>query len=237
MTDLSALSPETGKSHQILSGLWLQSSWWPLTGVMLTHSLYNRQNHLWGDSYDLCNSTKKQFSSTSGHHPTRKTMSPERSGGSPPVCASSIKNKYTFPNPMWLEQAKLHAISGNMPWATLSLIYSCLSKLLRLHSYRSFPCKSDIILTKYFLWAMKVCSWSRKCVTATESTIYGWILNISKQCRHPTCKYKWSISLRHSADGSLHTLHLDTCSTARQLALAHQVCLQGLPFYQICWCW
>lgn len=117
---------------------------------------------------------------------------------------------------MWLEQAKLHAISGNTPWATLSLIYSCLSKLLRLQSYRSSPFKSDISVTEYFLWALKVCSWSRKCVTATESTIYGWILNVSKQFRHPTCKYNWSISLRYSADGLLHTFAFKQCSTTLQ---------------------
>lgn len=105
-------------------------------------------------------------------------MSPESSGKSPPVCTSSIKNTNIFPNPMWLEWAKLHAISGNMPWATLSLIYSCLSKLLRLQSYRSLPFKSNIIVTECFLWALKVCSWSRKWATTTESTIYGWILNI-----------------------------------------------------------
>lgn len=145
-------------------------------------------------------------------------MSPESSGRSPPVCTSNNKNKNAFPNPMWLEQAKLHAISGNMPWATLSLIYSCLSKLLRLQSYRSFPFKSDIIVTEYFLWALKVCSWSRKRVTTTESTIYGWILNISKQCRHATCKYNWGISLRHSADCLLHTFaikHLQYSTLAK----------------------
>lgn len=139
---------------------------------------------------------------------------------------------------MWLEQAKLHAISGNMPWATLSLIYSCLSKLLRLQGYRSFPFKSDIIVTEYFLWALKFCSWSRKCVTATESKIYGWILKISKQCRHPTCKYKWSISLRHSADGLLHTFaltHLQHSTPAG--SKSHQVHLQVLPLHQTCWCW
>lgn len=165
-------------------------------------------------------------------------MSPERSGRSPPVCTFSIKNKNIFPNPMWLEQAKLHTISGNMPWATLSLIYSCLSKLLRLQSYRSFPFKSDIIVTEYFLWALKVCSWSTKCVTSIKSTIYGWILNVSKQCRHPTCKYNWSINLRHSADALLHTFalqHLQYSTPAS--SKSHQVCLQGLSLYQTCWCW
>lgn len=155
------------------------------------------------------------------------------------LCAlPALKTQTHFLNPMWLERAKLHAISGNKPWATLSLIYSCLSKLLRLQSYRSFPFKSDIIVTEYFLWALKVCSWSRKCVTATQSTIYGWILNISKQCRHPTCKYNWSISLRHSADGLLRTFalkHLQYSTPAS--SKSHQVHLQGLPLYQTHWCY
>lgn len=170
MTDLSALSPGTGKSHQALSALtaeqlvdthWSEADIPSLIGktiyqVILKTSATLQRNH---------------FQALLGITLPAKPWVQRALVDHLLWALPALKTK-TFPNPMWLQQAKLHAISGNMPWATLSLIYSCLSKLLRLQSYRSFPFKSDIIVTEYFLWALKVCSWSRKCVTATESTIY-----------------------------------------------------------------
>lgn len=156
VADLHLLSDSLGQKNPIrLSVLWLQSAWWSLAGVRLTFPLqYIKPN-------------KRCFSRPLQLH--KETVF-KLFQTSPPVCTPSTKHTNTFPNPMWLLRAKLHAISGNMPWATLSLIYSCLSKL-RLPSYRSFPFKSDIIVSEYFLWALKVCSWSRKCVTATPNTI------------------------------------------------------------------
>lgn len=139
---------------------------------------------------------------------------------------------------MWLQRAEPHAISGNMPWATLSLIYSCLSKLLRLQSYRSFRFKSDIIVSEYFLWAFKVCSWSRKCATVTPSTV----LWLDFKCRHPTYSITGTSALDIEQMVFSLRLYLNTCRKSTPArSKYHQVHLQSflvqhmLMFVSVSW--